>query len=253
VRVRIATELVASDRWEVQAATQLLAGLSCRERFSLDTLALLVAHRFNPHHARYAGLVRSALAAGLDVFEPSSAGCEERQQILTRSARPVYEPLLMQIPKISLVAVIERRGLDSDSSMESPSHPQCVAWYRFTGRPGSAGSAVFAAHRDWWGAGPAAFWRLGQVCPGDFIELQTVAGPDLCYRVTDKRLFDASDVPVAEILGPGSGEWLTLLTCAGPCDRSTREYSARLMLRAERAAPRSERGPTTNDPRQDSR
>src|SRR3990170_5994925 len=134
------------------------------------------------------------------------------------------------IPKIKVDAPVGVRGIDGNGVMESPSKPFDVAWYDFSARPGFGSNAVFSGHVDYRDVGPAVFWDLRKLAPGDLVQVRLADGTTYTYRVTALNTFAADEAPVAEIVGTTPAEVVTLITCSGTFDRQTRQYSDRLVV-----------------------
>jgi LPXTG-site transpeptidase (sortase) family protein len=138
------------------------------------------------------------------------------------------------IPRIGVDAPVVVKGVGDDGVMQSPDGPWDVAWYDFSARPGFGSNAVFSGHVDYRDVGPAVFWRLRELEQGDIIRVRLADGAEYGYRVMAKNTFDAATAPVAEIVGPTPQEVITLITCIGTFDQTTRQYDQRLVVRAER-------------------
>jgi LPXTG-site transpeptidase (sortase) family protein len=138
------------------------------------------------------------------------------------------------IPKIGVDAPIVVLGVDANGVMAAPSAPFDVAWYDFTARPGWGSNAVFAGHVDFRPNIQAVFWYLRNLRQGDDIEVYLEDGTRYLYRVVSAATYLADDAPVQDIVGPTSGEVVTLITCTGAFNAQTREYDKRLIVRAER-------------------
>jgi LPXTG-site transpeptidase (sortase) family protein len=150
------------------------------------------------------------------------------------------EPALPEriiIPSIGVDAPANVKSLGSDSMMQPPNGPEDVAWYDFTARPGSGGNAVFSAHVDYHDYGPAVFARLKDLEKGDVIEVRAADGTTYRYQVVVSVTYPAAEAPVEDIVGPTARETITLITCTGSFDASSRQYSHRLVVRAERIQP----------------
>ncbi len=93
---------------------------------------------------------------------------------------------------------------------------------------------MFSGHVDYYTIGPAVFWNLGKLVQDDIVEVRLEDGTIYRYRVIGKAAFDSTDAPVDEIIGPTSVESVTLITCTGTFNVATRQYSKRLVVRAER-------------------
>jgi LPXTG-site transpeptidase (sortase) family protein len=162
---------------------------------------------------------------------------------LTSAAKPTTTPapspvtappVRLLIPAIGVDAPVTVKGLQPDAVMDVPDGPEDVAWYNFTARPGMGGNAVLSGHLDYHNYGTAVFWRLKELREGDIVEVRLADGSVLRYRVFLKLSYDARMAPVSEIVGPTSKEVVTLITCGGTFDSGSRNYSDRLVVRAER-------------------
>jgi LPXTG-site transpeptidase (sortase) family protein len=138
------------------------------------------------------------------------------------------------IPKIRVDASVVVKDLGSDGVMQTPDNGTDVAWYDFSGRPGAGGNAVFAGHVDYYKVGPAVFWDLGKLQADDEIDVRLADGSTFRYAVVGKAVFPADAVPVDQVVGRTRDEAITLITCTGTFDRSSREYDQRLVVRAKR-------------------
>lgn len=138
------------------------------------------------------------------------------------------------IPKIEVDAPVVVLSMDGNNVMQAPSRPFEVAWYDFSARPGFGSNAVFSGHVDFRDVGPAVFWELRSLTAGDLVQVRLADGTTYSYRVTALNSFPAHGVPVAEIVGASPMEVVTLITCSGTFDHQTRQYSHRVVVRAER-------------------
>ncbi len=140
----------------------------------------------------------------------------------------------LKIPAIKVDAPISVKGVDGRGVMQDPDSWYDVVWYNFSGRPGfgSGNNAVFAGHVDYIRHGPAVFWDLNKLKPGDPVDVVLGDGTDYTYHVTSMAVYGANDAPVDQIIGPTNTESVTLITCNGTF--SAGEYNNRLVVRAER-------------------
>jgi sortase (surface protein transpeptidase) len=91
------------------------------------------------------------------------------------------------------------------------------------------GNAVVAGHLDSQ-TGPAVFYRLGDLQPGDEITVVTHDGEELRFAVTGVESFDANSAPLYNIFGASSSANLNLITCEGSFDPNARQYDKRLVV-----------------------
>ena len=192
------------------------------------------------------GLAGLLILVAVAVFIGLRAGSEkdgsDRSVVVTASPVPTSAvatpsgapPARIVIPRVGVDAPITTKGMSADGVMEAPDGPEDVAWYGFTARPGSGSNAVFSAHVDYHGYGPAVFADLKRLEKGDLVEVHTADGAVYRYEVTLSLSYPAETAPFEDIVGPTSREVITLITCAGSFDQAARQYSHRLVVRAER-------------------
>jgi LPXTG-site transpeptidase (sortase) family protein len=137
------------------------------------------------------------------------------------------------VPAVGIRAVVETQGLDANLVMEEPEDPFQVAWYDFTAKPGTPGNTVFAGHVDHVRVGRAVFWNLQDVKIGDLMEYHSIDGQVFRYRVTRITTQNAS-TPANDFVAPTEVETMTVITCTGSFDRSSRSYDQRLVIQAVR-------------------
>jgi len=140
----------------------------------------------------------------------------------------------LQIPRIGVDAAVISIGVDPDGTMQSPSKPMEVGWYRFAALPGHGGNVVMAGHVDYVNYGAAVFYRLRELQPGDRIVVVLEDGASYAYEVESLTTYGAND-PVQDAVGPTPSEAVTLITCTGAFSYATREYDRRLVVRAHLA------------------
>jgi LPXTG-site transpeptidase (sortase) family protein len=149
-------------------------------------------------------------------------------------AKAPFVPTRLVIRRLDIDAPIEVKGINSKNQMEAPDQPLHAAWYRFTTMPGAGGNAVFSGHLDAESIGPAIFWRLTQLKPGDVIEVVSPQSSELRYKVTQSWNYPVASIPMKSVLYPGGGDQITLITCAGHYKAGS-GYDHRLVIRAEPA------------------
>jgi Sortase domain len=72
--------------------------------------------------------------------------------------------------------------------------------------------------------GPAVFFRLGAVHPGDHIDVTLTDGMTAVFRVTGVREYSKDDFPTKMIYGATNYAALRLVTCGGTFDDATGHY-----------------------------
>lgn len=153
-----------------------------------------------------------------------------------------FVPVAMQVDKVGIDAPIET-GFIVDGAMQDPTGPWVVSWYEPLGKVGEGRNVVMAGHVDYWNsgpngeAGPAVFWDIEALAPGDVIRVIGEGGEVTEYAVEWIQGFEVATELTAEVIqndivGATGQESLTLITCGGEFDSSTGEYLRRTVLRA---------------------
>jgi LPXTG-site transpeptidase (sortase) family protein len=149
----------------------------------------------------------------------------------TPSSAPISR---LVIPKAKVDANVITLSIDGNGVMQSPNNAWDVAWYDFSARPGAGSNAVFSGHVDYHDVGAAVFWNLRDLQAGDLIEVRLEDGTVYDYSVSALDCLPVSEAPINQIVGPTQSEVVTLITCCGTFDSSTRQYDRRLVVRADR-------------------
>lgn len=138
----------------------------------------------------------------------------------------------IQIPAIGVVALVEHVGLTADGAMDTPDGWMNVAWFQDGFKPGQAGNAVVAGHLDSRSGGPAVFWNLNQLQPGDEVTVSYENGDRYTFAVQDMEVlpYDVQGDAVTSIFGPSQTSDLNLITCNGDWDRGKATYTQRLVV-----------------------
>ncbi|MBK7779922.1 MAG: class F sortase [Ardenticatenia bacterium] len=107
-----------------------------------------------------------------------------------------------------------------------------AGWYHKGFRPGEAGNAVIAGHLDSSTGGPAVFWSLNQLAPGDEVFVTYSSGLRLQFQVEGNQVYDhdAEGPTIDTIFGSSQTADLNLITCKGAWDYGNATYSERLVV-----------------------
>ena len=145
-------------------------------------------------------------------------------------------PIALQVDSVGIDAPIEL-GAIVDGVMLDPSGPWVVSWYEPLGKIGEGGNVVMAGHVDYYTVGPAVFWDVRGLLPGDIIRVVGEDGANYEYAVEWTQQYNVvtdltPQVIQTEIVGDTGQESLTLITCGGDFDPTTATYNQRWVLRA---------------------
>lgn len=149
---------------------------------------------------------------------------------------PLPLPLRIRIPKIHVDASIEVVGLDPNGAMSVPRRFEDVGWYGYGPIPGEPGASVIAGHVDSI-HGPAVFWSLHELRPGDRIEVDLLGGTTLHFVVEGNGSYPSNEAPISTIFALAGPPRLNLITCGGIFDRARRAYDRRLVVYARLETP----------------
>ena len=135
-------------------------------------------------------------------------------------------PVSVAIPAIGVTSNLLHLGLNADGTIQVPSLVTSAgeaAWYKYSATPGQIGASVIEGHVDS-DQGPAVFFRLGALHPGDTIDVTLADGMTAIFRVTGVRQYLKSDFPTRAIYGATDYAALRLITCGGVFDYATGHY-----------------------------
>lgn len=139
---------------------------------------------------------------------------------------PAADPASIEIPAIGVSAKIIARGLNPDGSIAVPplKTPFVTSWYDRGPTPGEPGAAVILGHVDADGVGPAIFYKLGDLRPGNRIFVRLRNGRTAVFETYSVALYLKTRFPTSRVYGYTSWPTLRLVTCGGEFDPRTGHY-----------------------------
>jgi sortase (surface protein transpeptidase) len=135
-------------------------------------------------------------------------------------------PVSVAIPAIGVQSRLLHLGRNNDGTMQVPdllTSANEAAWYRYSVTPGQIGTAVIEGHVDSY-QGPAVFFRLGALRPGNHINVTLADGITAVFRVTGVREYAKAEYPANTIYAPAHYAALRVITCGGDYDSATGHY-----------------------------
>jgi hypothetical protein len=154
-------------------------------------------------------------------------------QIRAAAHRPEpVNPQRLVIPAIAVDTDVIELGLDRDGAMEVPTDFAQAGWFKHGPMPGRVGPAVIAGHVDS-RSGPAVFYRLRELEPGDRIEVHGDQGR-VVFEVRSLEQHAKDEFPTERVYGGTPGPELRLITCGGVFDRDERSYRDNVIVYATR-------------------
>ncbi|MEU6390637.1 class F sortase [Streptomyces sp. NPDC046939] len=145
------------------------------------------------------------------------------------------KPRSVDIAALRIQAPVVARGLDGGGAVDPPPYEQAgvVGWYGGGARPGERGTAVFVGHVDT-EKRPAVFYRLSQARSGDTVRVVRDDGSVVRFTVDDVQVFSRRTFDAHKVYGQhreGRAE-LRLITCGGTFDKTSRTYTANVVVSA---------------------
>jgi sortase (surface protein transpeptidase) len=190
-------------------------------------VALLALAGCGGPRAEYAGVASTVGPQGPEQPRPDDGLEAARGFRSTRGYRSTPAPVRLEIPAIGVATPLQRLGRAGDGTVEVPYGPDkwdVAGWYAAGTRPGDPGSAVILGHVDST-AGPAVFYRLRALRPGDRVEVVRAGGSRVAFTVERVERYPKRRFPTADVYYPTLEPKLRLVTCGGVFDRSTDHYT----------------------------
>ncbi|MFG2057349.1 class F sortase [Micromonospora sp. NPDC048930] len=129
---------------------------------------------------------------------------------------PASRPVSLSVPAIKVTAPITPVGQARDGSVDVPpltQHNQ-TGWYDRGAVPGEPGRAIIVGHVDT-KSGPAVFYHLRDLKPGDRIEVTRSDRSVVTFTVDTVEYFDKANLPADRVYGDSGPAELRLITCGG--------------------------------------
>ena len=142
-------------------------------------------------------------------------------------------PWELQIPAIGVAVNLATMGDPDGPALPVPPLAKATTeagWYQFTSVPGSAGNSVIVGHVDTY-VGPAVFYNLYRLRPGDAIDVETGTGTHR-FTVRWVREVAKAQFPVNQVFGSTGKHQLWLITCGGAFDYQTGHYLDNIIVSA---------------------
>ena len=192
--------------------------------------AALLAGCGGPRRAEYAGVSSTIGPQGQGRPADGLHAARDFRSIRGYRATPV--PVRLEIPAIGVATGLQRLGRAGDGTVEVPRGPdqwEVAGWYEDGTRPGDPGSAVILGHVDS-KAGPAVFYRLRELRPGDRVEVLRAGGSRVAFTVERVARYPKRRFPTADVYYPTLEPMLRLVTCGGAFDPASGHYTDNVIV-----------------------
>jgi hypothetical protein len=171
-------------------------------------------------------IIGLAIASQVHAPQPGTSAAGHTSQDRRGPSLPRSLPVTVDIPAIDVHSQLLRLGLNPDGTIQVPSLTTAAdeaAWYKYSATPGEIGTSVIEGHVDSY-QGPAVFFRLGALQPGDDIDIRLANGVTAIFRVTGVREYLKDNFPDRMIYGDTHYAALRLITCSGAFDDASGHY-----------------------------
>jgi LPXTG-site transpeptidase (sortase) family protein len=149
----------------------------------------------------------------------------------SRALAKVALPVRVRVPGIGVNSVLEHLGKAGNGTIELPTKPTDAGWYDQGPRPGERGPAVIIGHVDW-DHGPAVFFRLRELKPGDEVDVDRADGSTAKFAVTKTEQIPKTDFPTELVYAPSLETSLRLVTCGGSFNHAVHSYRDNVIVYA---------------------
>ncbi|MGC4885625.1 class F sortase [Micromonospora sp. DT227] len=149
-----------------------------------------------------------------------------------RSALAASPPSRITIPRIGVRADVLALGVNDDGTVQVPPLDQAMnaGWYKLGASPGELGNAVIMGHVDSAKIGPAVFFRLGELRPGDTVSVERADRTEVTFQVDGLKSYPKDQFPTELVYGPSDRASLRVITCGGRFDEQKRSYTDNVIV-----------------------
>ena len=144
-------------------------------------------------------------------------------------------PVRLQIPAIDVSTPLVKLGRLPDGSLQVPKDWDTAGWYDKGPRPGQPGPAVILGHVDS-KTGPAVFYQLRALRPGDTVRVGLADGRILVFQVQRVERYPKDEFPTEAVYFPTLNRELRLITCGGEFDYARHSYLDNIVVYATLAS-----------------
>jgi len=144
-------------------------------------------------------------------------------------------PVKIAIARIGVRSDVIPLGLNPDRTLQVPQPGpdyNKAAWYKYSPNPGQTGPAIIEGHVDSAADGPSVFFRLGDLRPGDHVEVTRADHEVAVFQIDGVRKYPKDQFPTATVYANTTTPTLRLITCGGDFDRTTHHYTSNIIAYA---------------------
>lgn len=143
-------------------------------------------------------------------------------------------PVALRVPAIDVrTSRTVPLGIQPSGKIEVPKGNWTVGWYKQGPTPGQFGPALMGAHVDS-DRGPALFYGLGELRPGDKAMVRRADGKTAVFTVYSVEQYPKNRFPTQRVYAPTENRAeLRLITCGGTFDEDVQHYRDNIVVYAK--------------------
>lgn len=144
-------------------------------------------------------------------------------------------PTTLSIPAIGITGDhLAAFGTDPQGAIAVPPATPGVppGWYTGSPTPGQLGPSVIVGHTDEKNDARSVFFRLGELRPGDQVEVTLADHMVAVFTVDSLEEYPKAEFPTAHVYGNINHAGLRLISCIGTFDRATGHYLDNIVVYA---------------------
>ncbi|MDK3257956.1 class F sortase [Blastococcus capsensis] len=141
-------------------------------------------------------------------------------------------PVEVSIPAIGVQESLIGLRVRPDGELQAPEDYGDAGWWSAGPAPGDPGAALFVGHVDSQ-EGPAVFYRLRELQPGDVVSVRRSDGTTAEFVVQGSETFSKEAIPDEVVYRSDGKPSLHLVTCGGTFDRATGNYRDNVVVFAD--------------------
>lgn len=202
-----------------------MAGLDRRSR-TLASAAIGLAGLVAAAFLAFQAFREHTATAAPPLTSPSASTAPGTESPAASPAMERSVPVRLEVPRIDVRTPLMKLAKNPDQTVETPplSRAQEAGWYRLGAAPGSRGAAVIIGHVDTT-TGPAIFYRLGDLRPGDQARVLRADGRTAVFRIDSVERVEKDRFPTQRVYGDPGYAAIRLITCGGRFDRGSGHYT----------------------------
>ena len=193
------------------------------------------------HPAAEGDLPAHGAGAGSASVPPSSGPSAPSSPGATATPAVVGPVLQRSVPtRLSIPAIgihqehLAAFGTDAQGAIDVPPATPGVppGWYTGSPTPGQQGPSVIVGHTDEQKDARSVFFRLGELRPGDTVQVTLADHTVAVFRVDSLEEYPKAAFPTAHVYGNLNHAGLRLISCIGDFDRATGHYLDNIVVYA---------------------